>query len=288
MTGRFVRFRRTHLPLWNFGRSPPWEVFMGPAAQRRFHKCCRESACPPGRPPLCLDSSSPWEAFSEDLGGISSPVLHALLCGVCTSRGAFFFVPTKSSPWEAFGGDSLHWKGPTSPSRGDLWPGPGSDCTPAESKPRVLGRSTTSHALSLRGGTWIPCYLKWTPVRLTLCIANGKVGPISPSHGDLRPGPSVNHTPVELKPGDLARSPTGHTLSLWGGTSIPHDLKWTPVRLPVPPSVHCQYGTWPVFSLLWGPVAGTQQWSHPSRIKAQGLGKVPLQSHFESEGWNVD
>ena len=49
----------------------------------------------PGRPPLCLYASSPWEAFGEDLDGIGPPVLHVLLCGACMGRGAFFFVPTK-------------------------------------------------------------------------------------------------------------------------------------------------------------------------------------------------
>ena len=126
-----------------------------------------------------------------------------------------------------------------------------------------------------------------TPTRLTLCIANGEHGPTSPSCGDLRLGHGIDHTQTEWKPRVLGRSPTSHTLSLQGGTLILHDLKWTPVRLPVPPSVHCQLGTWPVFSLLWGPAARTRQRSHPSRIEAQRLGKVSLQSCFESEGWNV-
>ena len=132
---------------------------------------------------------------------------------------------------------------PTSPSRGRLRPRPGSDRTQTESKPWVSGRSPTSHALSLPGGRWIPSSLEGGPPSGLLCaLPMGNVARTSPSRVDLRPGRAIDRTFTESKPKVLRRLQTSCDACPPGGTSIPSGLEYTPVRLPVPHSVHCQWG----------------------------------------------
>ena len=175
---------------------------------------------------LQTDTSAPLKFWSEtSMRGFRGgpwwywPPCPASATVWCVHRQGGSFSLRPSFPWEAFSGDSLHWRGLTSPSRGRLRLGPGIVGTCTESKPRVLARYSTSHALGPRGGTWILHGHEGTPISLC-ALPMGKLGPN--------------------------------------------------------------------FSLLWGPAAGTRHQSHPNGIEAWGLSKVPHQSHFEFEGWNID
>ena len=105
----------------------------------------------------------------------------------------------------------------------------------------------------------------------------------------LNPVGTCGHYPASIAPQQnrsLRSWPGPPPVTFWVG-GVERQFLSASSR-PPSASMHCQWGTWPNFILLWGPVASTRHWSHLHGIEAESLGKVPQQSRFESGGWKLD